>query len=73
MIINLSKNTKSRNLTYILNIKVIRKPNFLTPNAKKTFNYLQLGLIKALILQYCDLENQIQIKSNTLSYTIDKI
>ena len=47
--VNLSKNKKFRNLTYISNIRVMEKPNFLTANAKKTFNYLQLACIKAPI------------------------
>ena len=38
--INLSKNKKSRKLTYMPNIKAIREPNFLTLKAKKTFNHL---------------------------------
>ena len=29
-----------KNLTYMLNIGIIKKANFLTPNAKKTFNHL---------------------------------
>ena len=41
------------------NIKVTKKPNFLTPNAKKAFNYLQPTFIKASILQHFDLENYI--------------
>ena len=47
--INLSKNNKSRNLTYMPNIRAIKKRIFLIPNAKKIFNYLQLMFIKALI------------------------
>ena len=34
---NLSKNNKSRNLIYVLNIRAIEKPIFLTPNAKNGF------------------------------------
>ena len=48
-IMNLFKNEKFKNLIYIPNIRAIRKPNFLTPNAKKIFNYLQLAFIKASI------------------------
>ena len=44
MIINLFKN-----LIYIPNIRVTKKPTFLTFNTKKTFNQLQLAFIKALI------------------------
>ena len=49
-VVNLSKNKKTRNLIYILNIKATKKPNFLTPNAKKAFNHLRLAFIKAPIL-----------------------
>ena len=35
-----SKNNKSKNLTYMLNIKATGKPIFLTLNAKKVFNNL---------------------------------
>ena len=48
-IVNLSKNNKSKNLIYILNIKAIRKPIFLIFNAKKIFNYLRQTFFKALI------------------------
>ena len=41
MIVNLSKNSKSRKLTYMPNIKAIKKSIFLTPNAKKIFNHLK--------------------------------
>ena len=47
---NKLKNNKSKNLTYILNIKITKKPIFLTFNIKKIFNYLQQAFIKALIL-----------------------
>ena len=49
-IANLSKNNKSKNLTYISNIGAIRKSIFLTSNAKKIFNYLKQVFIKAPIL-----------------------
>ena len=68
-----SKNEKSRKLTYMLNIKAIRKPNFLTPNAKKTLNYLRLAFIKALILQHFDLKSHIWIETNRSDYTIDRV
>ena len=58
-VINLYKNNESRNLTYIPNIKPIEKPIFLTPKAKKAFNYLQLMFIKASILQNLDLKSHI--------------
>ena len=50
IIINFSKNKKFKNLTYIPNIEAIEKLKFLTFNAKKVFNYLQLAFIKGLIL-----------------------
>ena len=40
----------SKNLMHIPNIRAMEKPIFLTPNAKKTFNYLRLAIIKAVIL-----------------------
>ena len=49
-VVDLSKNKKSRKLKHVLNIRVTRKPNFLTSNAKKALNYLQLAFIKAPIL-----------------------
>ena len=39
-VINLFKNNKFRNFIYISNIRVTRKPTFLTFNTKKVFNYL---------------------------------
>lgn len=38
---NISKNNKSRNLTYILTIEDIKEPIFLTSSTKKVFNYLE--------------------------------
>ena len=49
IVVNLSKNNKSRTLIYIPNIKAIKKPTFVTSNAKKIFNYLKQAFIKALI------------------------
>ena len=60
----------SRKLTRMPNIRAIGKPNFLTPNAKKAFNYLWLAFIKALILQHFNLKNHIRIKTNASSYAI---
>ena len=37
----------------------MRKPIFLTSNAKKAFNYLKQIFIKAPILQHFDLKNYI--------------
>ena len=39
-VVNLSKNKKSKKLTSVSNIRAMGKPNFLTSNAKKAFNYL---------------------------------
>ena len=68
-VVNLSKNKKSKNLTYI-NIGATRKLNFLTPNAKKAFNQLRLIFIKAPILRHFDLESHIRIKTDALCYAI---
>ena len=54
----------------MLNIGVIEESNFLTLNAKKTFNYLWLVFIKAPIFRHFDLENYIWIETNASSYTI---
>ena len=72
-IVNLSKNEKSRKLTYMPNIRAMGKLNFLTPNAKKIFNHLQLAYIKALILWHFDLENYIWIKTDISGYAIGKV
>ena len=56
-VVNLFKNKKSKNLTYISNIGATRKPNFLSSNAKKIFNHLWLAFIKAVILWYFDLKS----------------
>ena len=45
MIVNLS-----RNLTYISNIKALKKSIFLILNTKKAFNYLKQAFIKVFIL-----------------------
>ena len=44
------KNEKSRKSMRMPNIGATRKPNFLTPDAKKAFNQLRLAFIKAPIL-----------------------
>ena len=62
-----------RNLTRISNIRAIEKPIFQTPNAKNTFNYLQLVFIKALIFWYFDLKSHIWIEINISSYAINKV
>ena len=45
-VINSTKNNKSRNFTYMPNIRATEKPIFLTFNAKKVFNYLMQVFIK---------------------------
>ena len=67
------KNEKSKKLTCIPNIKAIKEPNFLTPNAKKAFNHLRLAFIKALIFQHVDLKSHIQIETDGSGYTIDRV
>ena len=46
IVMNLSKNKKSRKSTRISNIGATGEPNFLTPDAKKAFNQLRLALSK---------------------------
>ena len=70
---NKLKNNKSRNLTYILNIRAIKKLIFLIPNTKKAFNHLKQAFIKTLIFQYFGLKYYIQIKINALKYIINKV
>ena len=72
-VINLSKNEKSRNLTHMPNIGATKKLNFLTPHAKKTFNYLRLVLIKASIFRHFDLESHIRIEIDASSYAISGV
>ena len=72
-VVNLSKNNKSRKSIYIPNIRAIVKSNFLTSNAKKTFNHLQLVFIKVPILQHFDLKSYIRIETDISSYTINRI
>ena len=55
------------------NIGAIGKHNFLTPNAKKAFNQLQLAFIKAPILQYFDLESHIRIETDASGYAISRV
>ena len=70
---NKSKNNKSKNLTYLLNIKATKKSTFLTSNIKKTFNYLKQTFIKASIFWHFDFKCYIQTENNPLSYTIGKM
>ena len=55
------------------NIGATGELNFLTPDAKKTFNHLRLAFIKASILQYFDLESHIQIEIDVSSHIIDEV
>ena len=73
IVVNFSKKNKSKKSTCMLNIGAIKKSNFLSPNAKKTFNYLQLAFIKAQILQYFDLKSHMQIEINASSYVISEM
>ena len=70
MVVNLSKNNKSRNLTYMLNIRATEKLICLTSNTKKIFNYLRLAFIKAPILQHFDLKSHNGIKTDVSGYAI---
>ena len=72
-IVNLSKNKKSKKSTCMSNIRATREPNFLTSNAKKTFNQLQLAFIRALILQHFDLKSYIWIEIDALGYAIGRV
>ena len=69
-VVNLSKNEKSKKSMCMPNIKATGKPNFLTPDAKKAFNYLRLAFIKTPILQYFDPESYIRIKTDASGYAI---
>ena len=73
MIVNLSKNKKSRKSTRVPNIGAIRKPSFLNSDAKKVFNHLRLAFIKVPILQHFDLKSHIRIETDASSYAIGKI
>ena len=73
IVLNLSKNKKSRNLTCVPNIGAIKKLKFLIPNAKMAFNNLWLAFIKASIFQYFDLEHHIWIETDISKYAIDKV
>ena len=52
------------------NIKAMGKLNFLTFNAKKAFNQLQLVFLKAPILRHLDPESHIRIEIDASSYAI---
>ena len=63
----------SRKLMCMPNIKATGEPNFLTLNAKKTFNHLWLAFIKALILRHFDLKSPIWIETDASGYAIDEV
>ena len=73
IIVNLSKNKKSRKSTHVPNIGAMGEPNFLTPDAKKAFNHLRLVFIKAPILRYFDSESHIWIETDASSYAISEV
>lgn len=50
------KNNQSNNLTYISNIKAMKKSIFLIFNINKIFNCLKQIFIKAFIFQYFNLK-----------------
>ena len=60
-------------MAYILNIRAREKFTFQIPNIKKTFNYLWLIFIKALIFQHFDLKSHIRIEIYTLCYAIGRV
>lgn len=61
-------NKKSENLT---RIRTTGEPIFLTSITRKAFEYLRQAFTKALILQHFDLESHLQMKIDTLGYTIE--
>ena len=63
----------SKNLMYMPNIRAIKEPIFLIPNAKKINNYLKQAFIKASIFWYFDLKSYIQIKTHVSSYAINRV
>ena len=71
--VNETVKNSSRKLMRLPNIRTTGKPNFLTPNAKKAFNYLWLAFIKALIFQHFDLKSHIWIKIDISGYAISKV
>ena len=73
MVVNLSKNEKSRNSTRVPNIGATGEPNFLTPDAKKAFNHLRLAFIEAPILRHFDLESHIRIETDASGYAITRV
>ena len=72
-VVNLSKNEIFRKSTHMPNIKATGKSNFLTSDAKKVFNHLQLAFIKSPILRHFDLESHIRIETDVSSHAIDRV
>ena len=72
-IVNLSKNKKFKKSTHVPNVGATGKPNFLTPNAKKAFNHLQLVFIEAPILQHFNLKSHIWIETDASSFAIGRV
>ena len=60
----------SKNSTHVPNIGATGEPNFLTPDAKKTFNHLRLAFIEAPILRHFDPESHIRIETDASGYAI---
>ena len=54
-------------------IKVAKSPDYLTLATKKAFNHLQHAFTQAPILQYFNLEQHIQIKTDMSGYAIVRI
>ena len=73
MVVNLSKNKKSKKLTCVPNIGATGELHFLTFNAKKIFNYLRLTFIKAPIFRRFDLESHIQIETDASGFAIGRV
>ena len=68
-----SKNEKSRKLMHVSNVGAIGEPNFLTPDAKKAFNHLQLAFIKVPILRHFDSKCHIWIETDASGYAISGV
>ena len=68
-----SKNDKSKNSIHVSIFRAMREPTFFIPKAKEVFNYLRQAFIEALILQYFDLKNHIQIETDASGYAISGV
>ena len=75
MVVDLSKSKKLKNdkSKILTHFEATKEFIFLTPNAKKTFNYLRQAFIKVPILQYFDPKCHIQIESDALGYAIGEV